>query len=157
MSKQTSKLDLKIHPPYIAGISVAIAYLMNRIEALRVLDFKLGYVPVVVLFVLGGLSGLAGLAYFYKHKTTFDPANPHKSKKLVTNGVYKITRNPMYLGLLLIIIGCVLFFGNIASFLGPIFFVWYITNYQIKPEERILSDKFGTDYAEYLNKTRRWV
>lgn len=157
MSAKPTKIDLKIHPPYIAGTAVAIAYLMNKISMFNALDFSVGFAPTIILFVAGSLFDLIGLIYFFKHKTTFDPTNPQKSTQLVTTGVYKISRNPMYLGLLLIILGCVFLFGNGASFLGPLFFVWYITKFQIKPEERILNQKFGSVYQNYVNNTRRWL
>jgi protein-S-isoprenylcysteine O-methyltransferase Ste14 len=76
---------------------------------------------------------------------------------LVTTGIYHHTRNPMYVGLLLVLLGWVSFLCSVIALLGLVAFVIYITRFQIVPEERVLLAKFGADYAEYLARVRRWL
>ena len=94
---------------------------------------------------------------FRKAKTTMNPFKPDTSSALVSHGVYRFTRNPMYVGLLITLLGWAAFLWQPwALFFLPLF-VLYITQFQIKPEERVLSSLFGTEYAEYMAKVRRWL
>lgn len=109
------------------------------------------------LFLLCIVVLVFALAAFRKLKTTVDPTNPEKASKLVTIGVYHVTRNPMYLAMLLMLMGFATKLGNPLS-LGPlIFFIWYMTQFQIKPEEEALSKIFGEDYINYCKRVRRWI
>jgi protein-S-isoprenylcysteine O-methyltransferase Ste14 len=82
---------------------------------------------------------------------------PDTTKSIVRDGIYRYTRNPMYLGFALILAGWAIFLANMASLLMLPAFVAYMTQFQIKPEERALLARFGPDYAEYMAKVRRWV
>ena len=94
---------------------------------------------------------------FKKSKTTINPIKFKKVNKLVISGIYKYSRNPMYLGLLIIVISSSIFYLNIYSILTPIFFYLWINRFQIKREEVFLTEKFGEDYLSYKKKTRRWI
>ena len=76
---------------------------------------------------------------------------------LVTYGIYRITRNPMYVGLMLVLLGWAAFLASPVSLAGPVAFIAYITRFQIKLEERILLGKFGSEYKSYMLSVRRWV
>jgi len=106
---------------------------------------------------LGLIVALAGIFAFKKLKTTVDPRYPQKARKLVIVGIYKYSRNPMYLGMLLAIIGFVISLGSLPGILIIIFFVIFITKYQIQPEEIALQQKFGDDYISYSKNVRRWM
>lgn len=90
-------------------------------------------------------------------KTTFNPTSPEASAALVTSGVYRWTRNPMYVGVLLVLTAWALVLGNTLALLGVPAFFAYITWYQIIPEERVLAARFGADYIAYLSRVRRWL
>jgi hypothetical protein len=90
-------------------------------------------------------------------KTTINPFKPQNSTALVTSGVYRFTRNPMYLGLTLIVLGWATFLCSVWALAGPVLFVLYISRFQIEPEERILSAKFGAAYSDYVSRVRRWL
>ena len=94
---------------------------------------------------------------FFRAKTTFNPMNPSKTSYLVTSGLYCISRNPMYFGLLLMLIGWALYLGSISPILLLPLFVWLLTKMQIEPEEKILIDKFGQEYKNYQRRVRRWI
>ena len=94
---------------------------------------------------------------FKKDQTTVNPRNPEKTTTLVTNGIFSITRNPMYLGLFLSISSTILFFGSWFGIIILMFFVWYINKFQIIPEEEAMEKLFGGKYSEYRQKVRRWI
>ncbi len=94
---------------------------------------------------------------FKRVQTTLNPRKPEEVSILVTNGVYRITRNPMYVGLMLILLGWSAFLASPVSLGGVVAFIAYINQFQIIPEERILLEKFGDEYQKYLAGSRRWI
>ena len=110
-----------------------------------------------ILFFLGLIPDVLALLTFVRKKTTVNPMTPDKSTTLVTDGIYRISRNPMYLGLLFLLVAASLYFSSFLSVLIIPVFIWYLTEFQIKPEEESLKQVFGDDYESYLKKVRRWV
>ena len=94
---------------------------------------------------------------FLRARTTVTPLKPEKASTLVVSGLYRVSRNPMYLGMLILLIGWTLWLGNPASLLLLPVFVIYVTVFQIKPEEAALSEKFGSDFDAYRRRVRRWL
>jgi protein-S-isoprenylcysteine O-methyltransferase Ste14 len=94
---------------------------------------------------------------FIKSKTTVNPIKFKKVNKLVTSGIYKYSRNPMYLGMILIIISTTVIYLNYYSIITPLIFYFWINRFQIKREEVFLKEKFGKEYLLYSSKTRRWI
>ena len=82
---------------------------------------------------------------------------PETTASIVTTGIYRVTRNPMYLGLAFVLMGWATYLANLAALLLVPAFVAYMTRFQIKPEERALLAKFGLSFAEYLAAVRRWI
>jgi protein-S-isoprenylcysteine O-methyltransferase Ste14 len=113
---------------------------------------------VAVLVALAGITveGLGALELL-RHRTTVNPLEPCNTSTLVTGGVYRFTRNPIYLGDLLILIGWGLYLSNPLSIIAAFLFVPYISRFQMVPEERALSELFGASYAEFKKRVRRWV
>jgi len=150
-------MKLKI-PPVVQFLIAAIA--------LWLIDWQ--FPQFAVSFVgqraLSGALGLLGLslgviaiAGFRRAKTTVHPMDPSQASTLVITGLYKITRNPMYLGLLLILSAISIRLGNPLNVGVLIFFIWFMTEFQIKAEEESLREKFGEDYSAYCKKVRRWI
>ncbi|VAX05071.1 hypothetical protein MNBD_GAMMA20-2444 [hydrothermal vent metagenome] len=111
----------------------------------------------VVLGVAGaGLIVVCGAA-FIRARTTVHPAYPEKTSALVVDGLYCISRNPMYFGFLLILLAWGVFLGSIPAFAPILLFIAYITKYQILFEERALEQTFGDSYRQYKSKVRRWI
>lgn len=111
----------------------------------------------IVIALAGGAISAAGIMAFRRARTTIDPLKPERASSLVTGGIYRITRNPMYVGLLLVLVGWAVFLGSLWAGLGPLAFVAYITRFQIKPEERALRLLFGDEFARYTARVRRWL
>ncbi|MDJ0614946.1 MAG: isoprenylcysteine carboxylmethyltransferase family protein [Rhizobiaceae bacterium] len=109
------------------------------------------------LVLIGICIDFSALAGFFKSKTTVSPVSPSKTTSLVVTGIYQYTRNPMYLGLAFILSGFAIWLGNAVSLVFVPLFIWYVTRFQIIPEEEVLLEKFGMQYADYVSKVRRWI
>ena len=103
-----------------------------------------------------GLAAL-GVWQFRRASTTVDPRDPGKSSALVTGGIYRWTRNPMYLGMLLVLVGWAVYLANLPALLGLPGFVLYMTRFQILPEERHMRRTFGAAFDRYRLRVRRWL
>ena len=99
----------------------------------------------------------SGIVSFVRARTTVNPMKPESSSTLIVSGIYGLTRNPMYLGLLLILIGWAVFISNILAFVVLPAFVIYINRFQIDPEERALASRFRDDFVQYASRVRRWL
>jgi protein-S-isoprenylcysteine O-methyltransferase Ste14 len=113
--------------------------------------------PAVGLAILGAAAAVAGVVAFRRHETTVNPFTPNQTSLLVASGIYRFTRNPMYLGFLLVLAGWNLYLANwVAALLLPVFVV-YMNRFQIQPEERALREKFGQSFIEYVSAVPRWL
>ena len=146
---------LKIPPPLLVFILIISNYYSSKKIDLILLPNQ-NLISFIILLI-----GVAILIYpifkFIKSKTTIDPIKFKKVNKLITSGIYKYSRNPMYLGLLMIVTSTSIFYLNIFTITTPILFVCWISRFQIKREEEFLIEKFGDEYITYKKKTRRWI
>ena len=111
-----------------------------------------------LLFIAAGMAILAlALGAFIRARTTVNPLAPEEAATLVTTGLYRISRNPMYLAMAAILTGGAFLMGNLSAFVAPILFVWLMTEFQIKPEERALQARCGEAFDAYRIRTRRWI
>ena len=115
------------------------------------------YIVAGALVVVGLAFDLLGLIAFRASRTTINPLRPERSTALVTGGVYRVTRNPMYVGMALLLLAWAVYLSSLLAFAGPVVFVLYITRFQIQPEERALQATFGEDFARYAARVRRWL
>jgi protein-S-isoprenylcysteine O-methyltransferase Ste14 len=150
-------MELRIPPLLVALIVGAAIYGVSRVAPSLATDFPGRVGIAAVLLVLGVAVALAGVFEFRRARTTVDPRFPESSTSIVTSGVYRLTRNPMYLGFLLWLIAAGLFLANPVTLVGPIAFVAYMNRFQIRPEERALAARFGSPYESYLARVRRWI
>ncbi len=122
-------------------------------------DFSLPANTVIAFAIaaVGGVFAIPAIVSFRLARTTIHPHKPHETRKLIVIGTNAITRNPMYLGLLLVLIAWAIYLANIVSFIPIPFFVAYLNRFQIGPEERALADRFGSEYEEYCRRVRRWL
>ena len=111
----------------------------------------------IILAVAGVATAIAGIVTFARAKTTLNPTTPEASSALVSWGIYRITRNPMYLGLLLVLTAWAVFLTNPLPFLLLPVYMLYINRFQIAPEERALTSLFGREFAAYQSRVRRWI
>ena len=150
-------LELKIPPPVVALLIGAGMWFVAGQAASLQLPVVVRVVAFVVIALVGGSIALAGDLEFRRARTTINPFKPENSTALVTSGIYRFTRNPMYLGLTLGLLGWAAFLCSAWTLLGPVVFILFIGRFQIAPEERVLSDKFGAAYANYTARVRRWL
>jgi protein-S-isoprenylcysteine O-methyltransferase Ste14 len=150
-------VKLRIPPPIVMLVAAASMWALHR-------WLPLAHWIATPWNRLGGLAGGAGVAIdvaafrrFGQVRTTVNPMDPSKATRLVTDGVFRISRNPMYLGLLLLLIGWALWLGSASAWLIPPLFVLMITWLQIIPEEQVLSRLFGAQYLEYRQSVARWI
>ena len=150
-------LELKIPPPVVALLLALGAWWLARVTHTRAEPDLLRLVLAVALVLLGAAYDVSGLLAFRRARTTINPMKPGASSAVVTGGVYRITRNPMYVGLVLLLCGWSVYLGSPWAWLAPLAFVAYVTRLQIVPEERVLTRLFGADYVAYCAKVRRWL
>ena len=110
-----------------------------------------------VVAIIGAGIAVAGVRSFRRHDTTVNPMKPETTASVVIVGIFRFTRNPMYLGLALVLVGWAIYLSNLVALLLVPVFVAYMTQFQIKPEERALLEKFGPDFANYMSEVRRWI
>jgi protein-S-isoprenylcysteine O-methyltransferase Ste14 len=150
-------IDHKIPPPVIALVCAGLAWAFAHFSPgfNYPLPFRL---PVAVVLVLAGFGlDLSGLLAFRKANTTLNPLSPDRSTAIVQSGPYALTRNPMYLGMAIVLLGLCVYLENPLTVICVGIFVGYITRFQIIPEERLLLGKFGEPYAQYMRAVRRWI
>ena len=110
-----------------------------------------------LLLLAAGAIGVAGVHAFRRARTTVNPLRPEKASALVTSGIYRRTRNPMYVALAIALLGWVVWLEHPLALLGVAAFVAWINRFQIAPEERALRALFGPEFDRYCSEVRRWL
>lgn len=149
-------LELKI-PPVLVFIICCFAIYVADSWALFQFSLPFPWLFFIFCFVASGYFGLSGILEFKKAKTTVHPVHIHKTATVVDSGVYRLTRNPMYLALLLLLLGYGYLQQNLLSLFVSVLFVLYMNRFQIQPEEIHMQQKFTTEYDRYKKKVRRWI
>lgn len=150
-------MALRIPPPLWALVIGVLMWVLARampdlLVAWRGLD-----VIAIGLAATGlGIEALCVMA-FLRRRTTISPLRPDRSAALVTEGLYAMTRNPMYLGMAMLLTGWALWLGHPLALFGPAVFVLVLTELQIKPEERALEEIFGEEFRAYRDRVPRWL
>ena len=146
-----------IPPPIVAAIVGVLMWAVNRWLELGRVESSFLTPVAIVLLAAGLLLMLVAVASFIAAKTTVNPLRPSRASSLVTTGIFRLSRNPIYLGDLLLLAALAVWLGNIVNLLLLVPFVWYINRFQIIPEERALADRFGASYVAYCARVRRWL
>jgi protein-S-isoprenylcysteine O-methyltransferase Ste14 len=132
--------------------------LASKVGLLPLPDFGLKLLLTGLLAAVGLAFDLAGLRAFLARRTTINPLRPERASSLVTDGVYRITRNPMYIGMVFLLLAWGLYLADAAALLlGPVAYMLYLNRFQIGPEERVLLGLFGEEYRGYMARVRRWL
>ncbi|KAB8139933.1 isoprenylcysteine carboxylmethyltransferase family protein [Chloroflexia bacterium SDU3-3] len=150
-------MELKIPPVVVFLIAAALMWLLSALGAALTLPVPHRSLVALPIALAGAAIGLLGVRTFRRAATTVDPLHPDKAATVVRQGIYRHTRNPMYLGLALALLAWAVFFGNALALLVLPLFILYMTRFQIVPEERALAAKFGEDYRAYTREVRRWI
>lgn len=151
------KLELLIPPPLVMVLVALMMWACLKVfPALTLIWFQ--STGIACFFALLGLViSVISMVAFKNARTTMDPKHPASAAQLISTGIYRYSRNPMYLGVWLMLVGWSFYLGNVVSILGLVIFMAYITRFQIMPEERLLSQKFGATFDSYKHKVRRWL
>lgn len=149
-------MTLKV-PPLLLMLLVALAMLALRGLWPMTLQGALNLPLAALLAVLGVGVSLAGVWHFKKARTTVNPLQPEAAAHLVTQGVYRFSRNPMYVGFLLMLGAWALVLAQPVNVLWLVFFVLYLNRWQIAPEEQALRGQFGEAFGLYCQQVRRWI
>lgn len=150
-------LALKVPPVAQVIITAAAMYGVSKMVPALTFSLNGSTALAVGLGVIGMSLGVMGVTQFRKAQTTPNPQALEKVSSLVTSGIYRYSRNPMYLGLVLILLGWAFYLSHFLSFVLLPVFILYMTRFQIQPEEQMMARKFGKTYQAYLNKVRRWI
>ncbi|WP_405397391.1 methyltransferase family protein [Maribacter sp. Asnod2-G09] len=149
-------MELKVPPALVFLCFGLMMYLLAEFLPIGYFDFYGRMLLTKILVGIGILIGVLALFQFKRASTTIDPTKPDKASNLVVGGIFKFSRNPMYLALLLVLLALGVFLGNAFNTLIAAGFVGYMNRFQIIPEERILLEKFGRSFKDYCILTRRW-
>lgn len=143
---------LFIPPPLLC---LLIGYSMYFLP--RIASYSVHFAVIVFVITLSFLIAVGSVLQFFTHKTTINPHDFKHTTQLVSTGIFRFSRNPMYLSLLLILIAWALWLGNSLACLGIIVFILVMNHFQIAREEAYLESKFGDEYRHYKQKVRRWL
>ena len=149
-------LQLKIPPPVVTLLFAGAIWLVARTGLVRFSLSGQGWIAAL-LFGIGLAVAASGIYAFGRAQTTVSPTRPEGASQLVTGDAYRLTRNPMYLGMALWLAAWAVLLGSFPSLVFIPLFVLYLNRFQIAPEERVLVQKFGDTYRTYQTRVRRWL
>ena len=151
-------MHLRIPPPIVALIGILLIFLSKDYILIFYLHPHLQNTLSILFLIIGFLIILSATKEFKKSNTTVNPMKPETSTSLVTSGIFKYTRNPMYLGLSSILLASCFYFSSLLGIIVYVpFFILYITVFQIIPEEEVMKSLFNNEYLDYCSKVRRWI
>lgn len=150
-------LELKIPPIALVVLVAALMGLVPWAMPAFMFEFSFRRISSVSLWIIGAIVSGLGIVSFRRARTTVNPMKPDSASSLVTSGIYRWTRNPMYLGFLGILLGWAVFLSNTSAFLFLPAFILYINRFQIEPEEKALHSVFGARFEAYTLRVRRWL
>ena len=148
-------MNNKIPPPIVTFIC-GLAIYFSKSFFNQFFSYSNNIISLFLL-ILGLLVFLSAVKSFRRQKTTLNPLEPRQASSLFTSGIFKFSRNPMYLGMLIILLSLSCKFNLIGGMIISLFFYIFITKFQIIPEEVAMNELFGNEFIDYSNKTRRWV
>jgi len=150
-------LTLRIPPLAVVAVAALLMWLIARATPPLTLSYPEHAWLAWACVVLGLLAVGTGVTAFHRARTTVNPLSPESASAIVSSGVYRLSRNPMYLGFLLLLAGWAAYLGNVASLIVLPAYVLYMNRFQILPEEEALASKFGEAYLAYKHRVRRWL
>lgn len=150
-------LEHKIPPPLVAAACALLMWGIARYSPALALTAALRWGVALLLLLAGAAFCLAGVWSFRQAQTTVNPLKPETASTLVRAGVYRYSRNPMYVGFALLLLAWACYLAAPWALLGVLAFVLYIQRFQIAPEERALAQIFGDEFQRYAAQVRRWL
>lgn len=152
-----TRLNLMLPPVAQAIVIALLIYFSSFVFPIMPIGFFVKVATLFLSLVLAAYVGISGIITFRRAQTTLNPMSPDSATSLVTHGIYKYSRNPMYLGLAILLSGEALFLASPVSLAFVVLFIAYMNRFQIIPEERALKALFGEVFTQYQQQTRRWI
>ncbi len=150
-------MDLKILPPLLVLILATAMWGIAKTTDFASIEYELSGTLSALLLTVGLLIDVAAIVMFRRARTTVNPMKPANAVQLVNGGIYNRSRNPMYFASLVMLLAWGAWLENVINLAALPFFVWYMTHFQILPEERALMKLFPDEYATYKSRVRRWI
>lgn len=150
-------LEAKVPPPAVAAVTAAVIWGISWLAPQVAMPSGIRLSVSLAILALGAFFSIAGIISFRRARTTINPTRPERASTLVISGIYRVTRNPMYLGILLVLIAWAVFLSSAWGLFATVGFVLYMNHFQIAPEERALSELFGEEFESYKARVRRWI
>ncbi len=150
-------LELRVPPDVVAVVVIGLMSLLARVGVALPLAPVPRYLLGAALVLAGAVIVVRARGALARHHTAWQPGEPSRAAVLVTDGIYGLTRNPMYLGTWVFVLGVGIMFGSCLSAVGSLLYTVYVDRFQIAPEERALAVRFGDAFASYRRAVRRWV
>ena len=150
-------LELKIPPLILMAFFAILMWLSHQYLPLIFIDSAIAMSLMMFFIILGAVIIFTGALAFRKAKTTVNPTKPETTSSLVNVGIFKVTRNPMYLGMASGLLGWACYLSNPTVLIFILLFILYMNRFQIKPEEEMLTQLFGQEYTQYCTEVRRWI
>ena len=148
-------MKTKIPPPIVTLVSALLIFFSKELFPNYTFDYQ--STLSIGIFISGVMILISAVSLFKKKETTVNPMSPKKASSLVVDGVFKHTRNPMYLGMSVVLLSISIQFNLMGGLLIVCLFVAYITAFQIIPEEEAMEENFGEEYLSFKRSTRRWI
>jgi protein-S-isoprenylcysteine O-methyltransferase Ste14 len=150
-------LENRIPPPIVVLIIGALMGALARYTPNMALPNSWRLALAGITFAVGLVIGGAGVFAFRRARTTINPVNLQAASVLVTTGIFRISRNPMYVGFTALLSAWAIYLAAPWAVIGPVAFVIFTQRFQIRPEERVMLAKFAGQYADYQTRVRRWL
>jgi len=147
---------MRLPPPLVTLIFAAIMFGLDNVYRAEI-PSQISLAVAILFAVLAVVFLSPALVQFYKHKTTVNPYTPYKTSTLVTTGVYRFSRNPMYVGMAMALASWAFYLANSLCFILVGLFTVYITHFQIRFEEMALIEQFQEEFEQYAKRVRRWL
>lgn len=150
-------LDTRVPPPVVLLLAAGLMWGLARVFPAPWLEWSAAGWWVAVPAIAGLVLNLAPKWWFGRAGTTVNPLRPQATRQLVVTGPYRFSRNPMYLGHVLLLLAWAGALGHPLTMAGVVFYLAWVTWFQIRPEERMLAERFPDAYRDYRRRVRRWL
>lgn len=150
-------LELKLPPGLLVALFATAIWLTHSALPLPAMAQSVAAVLALVFICLAVAILLMSSWKFFRAKTTVDPRQPMAANNLITTGLFAFSRNPIYLAFTFILIALGFWLTSALAWVWIALFITYVQRLQIIPEERLLTQRFGQDYANYCKRVRRWL
>ena len=155
MTVSRNSMNNKIPPPIVTLVFGLCIYLSKSF--FPEFSFSIQSSLSIISFIVGISVLVTAIISFKNHETTVNPISIEKASSLVVTGIFKYSRNPMYLGMSFILLGLTLKFNLIGGLIFTGLFMLFITIFQIKPEETAMEKLFDQEWKDYVSNVRRWL